>query len=250
MNLTPETLEEIRLHFCRAYPNEGCGLILKDGTFVGTDNVAEDPSKFFTVPDADYYRHEDNLAAIVHSHSMHDVFSPRDNWDHRTPSGMDIQVHIATGVPMGITICDGQGIDPFIWLGESHLIPLVGREFIHGFTDCYAACRDWYKIERGIEIPEFPRDMSWWTQEGKNLYMEGFEKAGFTVIPAEDVKVGDAVLMQVASRVVNHAGVITDTDEIFHHLYGRLSCHEPLSKYSKGVEVYVRHKDLNQEVTT
>lgn len=248
MQLSPETFEAIRAHFCKAYPNEGCGLVLKDGSFIPCENVAQNPKLHFEVADEVYHEHEDELAAVVHSHSLADPITH--NQDPRMPSGADLQGHIDTAVPWGITQCDGENIENFIWLGETHLIPLLERDFLHGYLDCYAACRDWYRVERDLTIPEFARDMSWWTKDGEDLYMEGFKKAGFYVIDEADIREGDAALMSVASRgKVNHAGVIVGNNEVFHHLYGRLSCNEPLSKYAtKGAVVcYLRHETLNQD---
>lgn len=247
MNLSPETFEHIRKHFTSVYPKEGCGLVLTDGSFIPCDNVADDPTTDFVIEDDIYHLHEENLAAIVHSHCFTGSYKNY-QLDPRTPSGADIRGHISTGVPWGITHCDGENIENFIWLGESHLIPPIGRDFIHGFTDCYSACRDWYRVECDLIIPEFPRDMNWWTDDKKDLYMDGFHKAGFEVIAEEDATVGDAILFRIASRQVNHAGVIVADGQVFHHLFGNLSNIENYHKYRKGVIAFLRHKTLNQNI--
>lgn len=247
MELSSTTFEAIRQHFVAEYPNEGCGLVLKDGSFVPCENVAEDKSKDFAIKDEVYEQFEDELAAVVHSHVHNGVYRQY-LLDPRTPSGADIRGHIGTGVPWGITHCDGENIEHFIWLGESHLIPLLERDFIHGFTDCYAACRDWYRVERNLIIPEFPRDMDWWTDDSKNLYMDGFDRAGFYVIDEADAKPGDAILFRIASRQPNHAGVIVDDGHnIFHHLFGRYSTIECYETYRRGIVHFLRHKDLNND---
>lgn len=246
MHLSEQTLEDIRAHFSSAYPNEGCGFILKDGSFVAADNIADEPQKHFAISDELYLEHEDNLAAVVHSHTTIHPTGQYGYIDPRTPSAADHEGHIATAVPWGITLCDGENIDPFIWLGETHLIPLYGREFIHGYTDCYAACRDWYRVERDLIIPEFPRELNWWTDESQSLYMDGFKEAGFYEITEEEALPGDAILFRVASRQVNHAGIYLGGTQVFHHLFGRLSTEESYHKYRKNVIAFLRHKELNQ----
>jgi len=48
---------------------------------------------------------------------------------------------------------------------------LVGREWSHGVLDCYALVRDWFRAERGVELPNFVRFDDWW-KRGENLYLE------------------------------------------------------------------------------
>ena len=40
---------------------------------------------------------------------------------------------------------------------EGYQAPLVGRPFHHGTLDCYGLMRDWYRLEWGLELPDFPR---------------------------------------------------------------------------------------------
>ena len=248
MNLTADTTEAIRAHFTACFPNEGVGFVLTDGSFVALKNVAAEPLEHFQVDDADYEKYEDTLAAIVHSHPHNKPVGSIKPHDPRTPSHSDIQCHLDTGVPMGIVDCDAENINSFIWLGESHLHDVIGRDFIHGYFDCFSTCRDWYIQKYNLTIPNFARGVGWWNGENAaNLYMDNFERAGFYVIDEEEVKPGDAVLLRVASRVVNHAGVVTNDGHMVHHLFNRLSCEERYELYRKGIVCFLRHKTLNQE---
>ena len=114
--------------------------------------------------------------------------------------------------------------------------PLLGRMFFHRVLDCYTLVRDYYQRERGIELLDFEREDDWW-HKGQDLYMQGFERAGFAPLArGEALQPGDVILMQVRSPVANHAGVYlghTGLQEqpglhpvphaMLHHLYGRLS---------------------------
>ena len=50
--------------------------------------------------------------------------------------------------------------------------------FFHRVLDCYTLVRDYYHRERGIELLDFEREDDWW-HKGQDLYMQGFERAGF-----------------------------------------------------------------------
>lgn len=97
--------------------------------------------------------------------------------------------------------------------------PIIGRPFVHGVWDCYGLIRDWYRQERGIELPNFERADGWWEQ-GENLYIDNYAAAGFVAHDAE-LQPGDVILMQYQASVVNHAGVYIGDGMMLHHLYGQ-----------------------------
>lgn len=47
---------------------ERCGLILKDGTVIEVDNVADEPEKGFEIPAEKLIEYEDDLAGTWHTH--------------------------------------------------------------------------------------------------------------------------------------------------------------------------------------
>jgi cell wall-associated NlpC family hydrolase len=108
--------------------------------------------------------------------------------------------------------------------------------------------RDWYALERGIDLPDFERFDEWW-KRGMNLYLDNFGSAGFedtNLTDRADLKVGDALLMQVASPVPNHAAVYLGDGLILHHLQGRLSSRDVYGGYWQKVTTQVlRHRDLH-----
>ncbi|SUU51190.1 tail assembly protein [Actinobacillus pleuropneumoniae] len=88
------------------------------------------------------------------------------------------------------------------WLvcnGELHIFPkiqpLIGREFIHGTTDCYSIYKDFYYLA-GLDMDEFKRQDYWW-EKGENLYLENIEGQGFERLSEDaELQVGDVILMQ------------------------------------------------------
>ncbi|PHM49110.1 peptidase P60 [Xenorhabdus hominickii] len=89
--------------------------------------------------------------------------------------------------------------------------------------------RDWYRLERNIEIPNFARSEGWWNR-GENLYMKHYAGAGFTECSG-GLQVGDVIIMQVQANEPNHAGVYIGDGLMLHHLYGQLSNQVPYDGY-------------------
>jgi cell wall-associated NlpC family hydrolase len=110
-------------------------------------------------------------------------------------------------------------------------------------TDCYSLVRDWFRVERGVTLPEFPRDDDWW-DAGQDLYSANFESAGFRriTVAEEDLQVGDCFLCRFRSPVINHAGIYVGDGLILHHLSGHISGHSPLNIWRRTIESWVRYE--------
>ena len=101
---------------------------------------------------------------------------------------------------------------------------------------------DWYKRELGIQLGDYFRRDQWW-DKGENLYLENFEKEGFTEIPIMEVKRGDLLLMQLASPVPNHAAIYLGDQVVLHHVQGRLSSKDVYGGYYlKNTACALRHE--------
>lgn len=238
MKLTPKTLAAFEADVLKRYPEEACGFIIK-GRYVPMKNVAEDPLTTFRIDPKEYVKAaKRGIAAVMHSHPYSMEFST--TYPPQWPSTADMKGWLNHGVPWGICATNGEGITEIVWLDDAHPAPLVGREFIHGVNDCYSVIRDWFRMERGIVLPNFARGMEWW-ERGEDLYDQNFEAAGFKTIPFEEASVGDCVLFRVASPVTNHAAVITGENEILHHLFHRQSGHDTLSKWTRVINRAVRY---------
>ena len=158
------------------------------------------------------------------------------------PSEADRVACEASGLPWYI-VAVAKDLDGKVKAGEirgftpeGFQAPLLGRQFAHGVLDCYSLVRDWYARERGITLPDFPREDGWW-EPGRagDLYMDHYAEAGFRPLqPHEALAPGDVVVMQVRSDRANHAGVFLGAqplseapdlfplpDAMLHHLYGR-----------------------------
>jgi proteasome lid subunit RPN8/RPN11 len=227
------TLDAVRSHAAREYPRECCGLVIVEKgreRYVPCTNAAITASEHFVLPATEFAAAEDRgeIVRLIHSHP--DVSA----W----PTDADRRSCEVSGLPWTI----------ISWpTGELHTIvpcgyeaPLVGRSFAHGVLDCYTLVRDWYRLERGIELPDFNRPDNWWDDGESDLYTQGFPLAGFrTLSGADELGVGDVILMQRRSGngVPNHAGVYVGDGHFLHHMYGRLSSRDVYGGYWSDITV-------------
>lgn len=233
LGLPPEALRAMREHALAEYPKESCGVVA-GLQYIPCRNVAEDPKQHFAIDPHEVLRVcGGDPTAVIHSHP--------DGPDH--PSKSDMEQQMAMEVPWGIVLTNGkEARDPF-WFGDQvPTPPLLMRPFRHGVTDCYSLVRDYFKLERGILLPDFPRDWDWW-HNGGDLYREGFRKVGFEAIPegATGCKPGDCFMAQIMSKVPNHAGVYVGDGLILHHLQNRVSRREPAHNWRKYITLWVRY---------
>ncbi len=235
--LTQNVIEQIKAHAKAEYPKEACGIAVQTDIgviYVACQNTAEDPEEEFRIDPADYAACEDvgTIIYIVHSHP--DAAA--------RPSPFDMAVCDASLIPW--VICSYPEGDICYLEPSKEVRPLKGRPFIAGYWDCYTIIRDYYKLHKNIEIPNFIRVGEWWN-DGQNLYAENYEKAGFYAHEGP-LKEGDVVLMQINSPVINHGGVINEDGYMLHHMLGHISGQTVYGGYWRERTILkLRHKDLS-----
>jgi len=224
-------------HAAREFPREACGLlVIHKGreTYVPCRNIGVGTDQFVIHPE-DYVR-ADRLGEIV------GVFHSHPNLPAE-PSQADKVACEASGLPWFIlSFPSGQWHE---MQPSGYIAPLVGRAWAHGVLDCYSVIQDWYRAERGIDLPNFDRFDEWW-KRGQNLYLDNFGSAGFEALGAvqsQEMEVGDVLLMQVASPVPNHASIYLGDGLILHHLQGRLSSRDVYGGYWQKITTHIlRHR--------
>ena len=227
--ISPDSQALALAHAQEAFPRESCGLlVIRKGREVywPCRNIGVGTDQFVLHPED--YAHADEqgqIVAVVHSHPGLPC----------TPSQADRVACEASGLPWHIvSIPNGEwtSLEP-----TGYVAPLVGREWSHGVLDCYALVRDWFRAERGIDLPNFARFDDWW-KRGQNLYLDNFAQAGFAVVEPDELQTGDCLLMQVASPVPNHAAVYLGDGLILHHLQGRLSSRDVYGGYWQKITTH------------
>lgn len=239
MTLFPEFSHQIMQEAIAEYPKEAVWLVTP-GKCTLVRNCHADPTNHFKVAQRTLASAmAKGLLAVVHSHPG----------GLSAPSEADMAGQLSTGVPWGVVSTDGVAAWDIAWWGSDEVVaPLVGRPFRHGVTDCYALIKDYYWVELGIRLPEFPRGWEWWNAGGDG-FMAGFPTAGFSVIAAEDARPGDVWLAQIKSKVPNHGGVLLPGELIIHQLgatkqvdLSKLSVREPAHRYMPLITHWLRHE--------
>lgn len=229
--------EQIQAHALSVWPEESCGLVI-DGAYHPKQNIASNPLDAWAI-DRKEYPLNGQLQAIVHSH-------PRGNL---APSKRDMEQQISSGVPWGlVAISSDRHPSNVLWWGNGISVPpLIGRDYRHGPSgsdgrgDCYALIRDYYQTERGITIPEYPRDLDSFAK-GENLYEDNFSAAGFERVNSRDLQPGDVVLAQIRCQVTNHGGIYVGKGLWLHHLMDRPSRRDPIVRYQSFITHVLRYR--------
>ncbi|MEB3098843.1 C40 family peptidase [Achromobacter sp. D10] len=235
--ITKIALRAMRAHAEAEYPKEACGFLVRgvdmEVTYRPAKNVSPTPEAKFEVDPLEAFavEGEGEVLAIVHSHPEGpDGPSTADRvaCDMGSIPWYIVPVYLRGGSPRA---------DAAIGIAPSETrAPLMVRPFVHGVLDCYTLVRDWFKRERGVELPDHPRSDEWWLKGG-NLYVDNLAADGWRVLDeSEALKPGDMILMQIGSPVPNHAALYLDDEQLseggymhpmkgamIHHMHGRPS---------------------------
>lgn len=91
----------------RRYPEESCGFILNDGSFVSTKNRALDKLNSFVIGAKDWDNHKGEIKAVVHSHP-----------DGSQASTHDAHAQYTIGFPYIILLFSGARVGSVITIGN------------------------------------------------------------------------------------------------------------------------------------
>ena len=236
----PREVENQFKEYAKAeYPLEACGFVLYQNgehVFAPKKNISGNPKNEFEIDPLEYPL-DGSLVAVVHSHPN----------GKREPSKSDMEGQLATNVAWGIVVTAPEFVSEILWWGRGVQTPgLMARPFRHGPSgsdgggDCYALIKDWYLLNRNIQLPEFPRTPDWW-ENGESMYVDGFKSAGFEQISESEIVPGDVFLSQVRSKVPNHGGIYLGAGLVFHHLHNRLSKRDTLPRWKKYVTCWLHY---------
>lgn len=242
MIISLEAEQAFKRHALEQYPKEACGLVINGDTFVPMRNTHENPRNDFRIEEVDMlpYLQAGNITALLHSHTGH---------NNNYPSRKDMKVQIGWAIPWGIVhINEHRDMDGVFFFGDQvPIAPYIGRPFRFNVHDCYVLGRDWFRQERGITLPVYPREGEWWLK-GENLIEKNFKKAGFINIDRQQIKPGDVMLMNFADQskqpgkvLANHVGIIVDKGQLLHHYRGRVSKHDPVQMWLPAATMFLRY---------
>lgn len=231
-----KTIQAIVAHAAEVYPAECCGVVAQKSRverYFPCRNIAENPTEQFHLSPEDYIAAEEwgTVTGIVHSHP--DATTQPSELDKAQCDAMAIPWHIVS-YPEG----DLRTVMP---RGE---LPLVGRAFVLGHTDCWGLVMSYFRQTHGIVLNDYRVDYLWWESGRENLYLDKWYECGFREFSGRPQS-GDMVIMQVSAPVANHAGILLDDGMLLHHMYSMLSQRVPYGGYWKDRTVkIVRHMSL------
>lgn len=248
MKLSAKLKKAIHLHAAEMFPGECCGVIV-DKEYIRCQNISDHQDQFEIDP-VDLADAEDmgEIQAYVHSH-------PNASARASELDLIQIELHKKRWV-----ICAYPDIEFQVYEPCGYQAPLIGRNYQHGWQDCYSLVRDFYQREYGIALPDFERIDRWWeSAENASLYLDNFSKAGFSEV--KDLQYGDVMLCRVGrTEHVNHAVIwlgdngalkseqtepCVGSSLILHHPYNRKSVREVFGQqWQERVAVTVRHRDV------
>lgn len=234
MIITDEILEAVKIHVNSSPKREICGFLVSHKRkilYVPCTNVSQGENEF--VIDAEEYAEVSDkyeILAVVHSHVN----------TNPNPSQADLIAIEKHNLPFLIV---NYPLNTWTFTEPSgYEAPLIGRQFVHGVTDCYAMLVDYYKRELGLDIKDYKRQQEWWAK-GDNLYLENYEDAGF--IKVDNLQKHDIIIMQIASFVPNHCAIYLGDNIILHHVMGKASSRDVYGGYWRKItSLIVRHKSL------
>lgn len=239
-----ETLQAAQSHAAACYPNESCGLLVMAShgvNYVPCTNAHDKPSEHFRIT-GEYFAEAEEIGevvAVVHSHP--DASGQPSDADRVQCELSELPWHIiSVGMVDGKPEFGTQGYcEPC-----GYEAPLEGRQFAHGILDCFTLFKDFLWREYRVRVSDYDREDDWWNNGGDLYSIDRLNAEGFFQIK-DDPRRGDIILMNVRSKVANHAAVYLGDGTILHHLHGRLSRKEAYGGYwAERTMLTVRHKDM------
>lgn len=178
------------------------------GELVELANVSPTPCESFRVSPYLWAGLLARAELVLHSHPGGEAW----------PSLDDQAQALAGGVPWYVKPRGGRG---FTFGPGLPRLPLVGRVYRSGVTDCYALLRDALAALHGIKVRDYPRAWDFW-RTGERLFetrieAEGFERVGCRLAEARP---GDVLLFRIRATVANHCGLVIERGEMLHHPAG------------------------------
>jgi proteasome lid subunit RPN8/RPN11 len=227
-------LEEFKQYVLKCYPQEAVGIIVHNH-FIPMENIHNDPCNYFELSSLDCFRIAELTEeySIVHSHTMETFID-----DPRTPSFEDMQGQNNSTVPWGIVHCDGTVVTDILWFGTPRTEVVLGKNYVSNVDDCFTLARDFYYTNFNVDVGVHPRPADWeeWNQ---HYILQNYAKLGFTEV--KKAEFGDILLFTIASRTVNHIGIFLQEDTFIHHLHGRKSCEDSVSKWNRQLTKIIRY---------
>lgn len=230
----------------REFPKEACGFLLKCDDQIEvfqSRNDARYPKTEFLINPDEYLRALElgEIVAVWHSHTDGNIH----------PTEADLAGCEASGLTWFLFNVDKENHDfKFYNLinfsPKGYEAPYVGRPYIFGSFDCWTICRDFYKREFQIELPDYPRIQNFWESDKTSFFDNHFHEADLIDVSDRELVYGDIIYFQTdLTGNTNHAAIYVGDEKILHHREGCLSRHDRFIQggyWKKHATKQLRHK--------
>ena len=131
---------------------------------------------------------------------------------------------------------------------------LLNLPYDDGDADCYGLVRRFYADNYGIELPNYARSSSFFS-DGIDLVTPFIQEEDFKVVDCAPsrLEVGDGLLLCVPGRqwpegMINHIAVFVGNGTFLHHLYLKPSCEDYMSpSWSRRIMGVLRHPEIAEK---
>lgn len=254
MILSDNALLKIELATRRAYPNEMCGFIYKDGSFGEQVNLAEDKTNSFQLCPLKFLEEKDSIHAIIHSHTT------KGHIHIQTPSLADLTLATDVHLPLYISAFYKGQYYPPLKVPPEPSNTYINRPYIFGVSDCGCLIRDYYHFEFGIDISipltDHLTEKKSWADLVKRVLEDNQLKA-YDLLQQDNVgaaikknnliditktgqlQKGDLLIISVLGYIDNHAMIYLGNGMILNQ--AEVSKIEPLELYLNQITRVYRH---------
>ena len=232
------------------YPEESCGIGLKDGSIILCENQASDKNNFFAIQQKESDKYKGNIDFIFHSHCRDKTadFSEEDE-----------QISTKTKTPY---VLYNVLTDEFKHFKAEGDLPYEGRVMVPGVIDCSCLAQDYYKRELNLNLPTMNHPFrfhrfnktfvkmckQYWEKNDSRVLLDFYLERGF--LEVSKPKLYDLILsnsLSFVSNVFTHISVYLGNDEVLDYGYKGISGIYTMDQFlSKnfGEVKFLRHKDL------
>lgn len=231
-------IRSIRIAAKQSYPNEMCGFVLQDGSFVKCNNISNKPMEHFEISPIDIHKYIADAKYIVHSHT-------RKKFLHIcTPSLADIECQERWNIPFLIVGYDGCIFTEPMRLPTLRNNSFLNRPYIYGIYDCGVLLRDYYFFTFGIELVFDPRNSIRPKKDWAEAVRTSLENNNFTVqdIKVQDAQHGDVLIVSTMGGIANHAITYINKGTVLNQ--SEFSTFEPLADWADDIIAIYRHGEL------
>lgn len=233
-----DLIRQLKVAAMQAFPEEMCGFVLSDNSFVRCDNISDNPTMHFSISPIDIHKYIADAKYIVHSHTSKRLLHIC------TPSLTDIETQKRWQLPFLIVGYDGSVFTEPVRLPSIRNNNYIDRPYIYGIQDCGVLLMDYYFFTFGIQVDVPPEYSLYAKKDWTKAILQGLTDNAFVKqeIGINELRQGDILLVSVLGGLANHALIYVGENIVLNQ--GEVSLLESLAVWSDNIHSIYRHSQL------